>query len=39
MAEAAQKSIHQQYSKEMPVQIEVLKEPDNAAVGNATGIM
>ena len=39
MAEAAEKSIRQQYSNEVPVQIQAIKEADNAAVGNATGIM
>jgi hypothetical protein len=39
MADAAEKLIHKQYSKEIPVEIEVVKEPDNMAIGSATGIM
>jgi len=39
MAETAEKLIHKQYSQDIPVEIEVVKEPDNQAVGTATGIM
>ena len=39
MAEAAEKLIHKQYSKEIPVEIEIVKEPDNMAIGTAAGIM
>ena len=39
MAEVAEKLIHKQYSKDIPVEIEVVKEPDNMAIGSATGIM
>jgi hypothetical protein len=39
MAEAAKKLIHKQYSKDIPVEIEVIKEPNNMAMGTATGIM
>jgi hypothetical protein len=39
MAEVSEKLIHKQYSKDIPVKIEVIKEPDNMAIGTATGIM
>ncbi len=39
MAEVAEKLIHKQYSKDIPVEIEVVKEPENMAIGTATGIM
>ncbi len=39
MAEAAEKLIHKIYSKDIPVEIEVVKEPENIAIGTATGIM
>jgi len=39
MAEVAEKLIHKQYSKDIPVEIEVIKEPENMAIGTATGIM
>ena len=39
MAEAAEKLIHKQYSKDIPIEIQVVKEPDNMAIGTATGIM
>jgi hypothetical protein len=39
MAEAAEKLIHKHYSKQIPVEIEVVKEPDNMTIGTASGIM
>jgi len=39
MAEAAEKLIHQHYSKQIPVEIEIVKEPDNMIIGTASGIM
>ncbi|CAF1007261.1 unnamed protein product [Rotaria sordida] len=39
MAEAAEKLIHKQYSKDIPIEIQVVKEPDNMAIGTATGII
>jgi hypothetical protein len=39
MAEVAQKLIHKQYSKDIPIEIEVVQEPQNNAIGTATGIM
>ncbi|CAF0906648.1 unnamed protein product [Adineta steineri] len=39
MAETAEKLIHKRHSKEIPVEIEVVKEPDNMAFGTATGII
>lgn len=39
MAEVAEKLIHKRYSKDIPVEIDVVKEPENIAFGTATGIM
>ncbi|CAF0854679.1 unnamed protein product [Adineta ricciae] len=39
MAEVAKNLIHKQYSNEIAVEIEVVKEPDNMATGSATGII
>jgi len=39
MAEVAEKLIHKQYSKDIPVEIEVIKESVDMAIGTATGIM
>ncbi len=39
MAEVAEKLIHKQYSKDIPVEIDVVQEPNNMAIGTATGIM
>lgn len=39
MAEVAEKLIRKQHSKDIPIEIEVVKEPDNMANGTATGIM
>jgi hypothetical protein len=39
MAEAAEKLIHKHYSKEIPVEIEIVKEPDAMIIGTASGIM
>jgi hypothetical protein len=39
MAEAAGKLIHKRYSKDIPIEIEVVQEPANMAIGTATGIM
>ena len=39
MAEVAEKLIYKQYSKDIPLEIEVVKEPDNRAIGTASGIM
>ena len=39
MAETAEQLIRKHYSKEIPVEIEVTKEPDNVAMGTASGIM
>lgn len=39
MSEAAEKLIHKRYSKDIPVEILVVKEPDNMAMGTATGII
>ncbi|CAF2093763.1 unnamed protein product [Rotaria magnacalcarata] len=39
MTDAAEKLIHKKYSKDIPVEILVLKEPDNIAMGTATGII
>jgi hypothetical protein len=39
MVEAAEKLIRKRYSQDIPIEIEVVKEPDNMAMGSATGIM
>ncbi|CAF2477317.1 unnamed protein product [Rotaria sp. Silwood2] len=39
MAEAAEKLIHKRYAKDIPIEIQVVKEPDNMAIGTATGII
>jgi len=39
MAEVAEKLIRKQYSTDIPIEIEVVQEPANMAVGTATGIM
>jgi len=39
MAEAAEKLIHKHYSKEILVEIEIIKEPDGMIIGTASGIM
>jgi hypothetical protein len=39
MAEAAEKLIHKHYSKEIPVEIEIVKEPDDMIIETASGIM
>ncbi|CAF3605311.1 unnamed protein product [Rotaria sp. Silwood1] len=39
MAEAAENLIHKHYSTEIPIEIEVVQEPNNIAIGTASGIM
>jgi hypothetical protein len=39
MAEAAKTLIQQHYSDEIPVEIDVVQEPDNIVIGTASGIM
>jgi hypothetical protein len=39
MAQTAEISIRQQYGKDISIEIEIVKEPDNIAMGTATGIM
>jgi hypothetical protein len=39
MAETAKKLIHKQYSTQIPVEIDVVQESVNMAIGTATGIM
>ena len=39
MADAAEKLIRKRYSKEILIDIVTVKEPDNMAMGNASGIM
>lgn len=39
MAESAKNLIYQHYSKEIPIEIEVIKEPDNMTIGTANDIM
>ncbi|CAF5190149.1 unnamed protein product, partial [Rotaria sp. Silwood1] len=38
MAEAAENLIHKHYSTEIPIEIEVVQEPNNIAIGTASGI-
>lgn len=39
MAETAANLIQKRYNKDIPMQIDVVKEPDNLAIGNGSGIM
>jgi hypothetical protein len=39
IAKAAEELIYKHYSKETPVEIEIVKEPDNMTIGTASGIM
>lgn len=39
MADAAEKLIRKRYSNEILIDIVTVKEPDNMAMGNASGIM
>ncbi|CAF4360295.1 unnamed protein product, partial [Adineta steineri] len=39
MAETAKNLIHKYYSKDISIEIEIVKEPDNIAIGTASGIM
>ncbi|CAF3536467.1 unnamed protein product [Adineta steineri] len=39
MAETANNLIHKYYSKDISIEIEIVKEPDNIAIGTASGIM
>lgn len=39
MAEAAKKLIHQQYSTQVPIEIDIVQEPQDIAVGTTSGIM
>ncbi|CAF4028243.1 unnamed protein product [Rotaria sp. Silwood2] len=39
MAEAAKNLIHKNYSTQIPIDIEIVQEPKNKAIGTASGIM
>ena len=39
MAESAKNSIRKQFSDQIPIEIEVVKEPSHMTIGNASGLM